>query len=97
MARHDQPALRARADDRLAELRFDAPAARLGVGLMISGAGLPVNGVDFAVCARGCSATKLRFNASIKLMTFCADGAEPTLLAGTRACFSRSFSTRTVR
>ena len=56
-----------------------------GVGFAICPAG-------FAIFCVGRAAAKLRFNASIRLTTFCADRAGAKLLVGFCACFSRSFS-----
>lgn len=68
--------------DRLDCVGFEAFVARLGLG--------------FGVILRvgGCSAERLRFRASMRLMAFCQDGADATLGVGTWASFSRSFSTR---
>jgi hypothetical protein len=49
------------------------------------------------VGATGCSAAKLLFNTSIKLMTFRADGAAATVFLGTSARFSLCFEIKTVR
>jgi hypothetical protein len=49
------------------------------------------------VRATGCSAAKLLFNTSIKLMTFWADGAAATPFLGSSTRFSLSFEIKTVR
>jgi hypothetical protein len=43
------------------------------------------------------SAARLRFNASIKLMTFSRDGGGVLIIVGNSACLLRSISTSTVR
>ena len=43
------------------------------------------------------SAARLRFNASIKLMTFPRDGGGVLIVVGNSACLLRSISTSTVR
>jgi hypothetical protein len=64
---------------------FDGAAIRRGAGFVAD------------VRATGCSAHKLLFNTSIKLMTFWADGVAATTFLGSSACFSLSFEIKTVR
>jgi hypothetical protein len=80
-----QLTFRARALALLEEEPFDAAALRCAVALVA------------AARRAGSSASKLRFNTSIKLMTFSADGLATTTFVGTSACFFLSFSIKTVR
>jgi hypothetical protein len=80
-----QPVFQTRAFDRLEEEPPDGAALRRVAGFVGN------------VRATGCSAAKLLFNTSIKLMTFWADGAAATVVLGTSARFSVRFEIKTVR
>ena len=81
----DQPVLRARALDRLEDEGLDGAVCRRDTGFVGD------------VRAAGCSAAKLLFNTSIRLMTFWAEGAAATAFFGRSARFSLSFEINTVR